>query len=128
MSLGESINTPENRNVTGGDACQNRATTGRYVPGMSGNPGGRPRDEQRIADLARSHGPAALERLVQLKDSKDERVALSACVALLDRGYGKPKQAQELTGPGGSALPFLKVTRVIVDPESRNDSSEGRAS
>ena len=34
---------------------RNRSASGQFTPGFSGNSGGRPRDEHRVADLARSH-------------------------------------------------------------------------
>lgn len=118
------MNTPESRAITGDDTCESRASTGRFVPGVSGNPGGRPKDEHRIAELARSHGPAALERLVQLKDSKDERVALSACVALLDRGYGKPAQAIAVSGHE-DAPRITQIRLVALEPLEAEGGAHG---
>jgi len=77
---------------------ENRAGTGQFKPGASGNPGGRPKDVHGIGDLARAHGPAALQKLVALMVHKDPRVSLAACQAVLDRGYGKPTQAIEHSG------------------------------
>jgi hypothetical protein len=37
----------------------------------------------------------AMERLGQLLDSEDERVAMVAANAILDRAYGKPKESKE---------------------------------
>lgn len=39
-----------------------------------------------IRELARQHGAQAIERLVDLMDSKTEAVAVRAAEALLDRG------------------------------------------
>ena len=83
----------ENRNNTNGEQPENREASGRFAPGASGNPGGRPKDEHGIAELARSHAPEAMERLVAVMRSKDERVSLQAAMAVLDRGFGRPKQA-----------------------------------
>src|SRR4051812_2305772 len=71
-------------------------TLGRPFPkGVSGNPGGRPRSLAEVEELARKRAPKAVRRLTQLMDSDDDRVALAACVALLDRGYGKPRSSDE---------------------------------
>jgi hypothetical protein len=51
--------------------------------------------------LAQEHGPTALARLVQLMKSKNERVAVSAAQAILDRAYGKPPQSLQLDGELG---------------------------
>ena len=42
---------------------------------QSGNPGGRPKDEHRVAELARSYTVEAIDTLVELMpDGKDERI------------------------------------------------------
>jgi hypothetical protein len=66
---------------------------GRFLRGFSGNPRGRPPVVAEIRELAREHAPAAFRRLLDLVQSRDERVALAAVTALLDRAYGRPVQA-----------------------------------
>ena len=69
-----------------------RLRSGQFAPGQSGNPGGRPKDEHRVAELARSYTLEAIDTLVELlRDGKDERVRGTAAQALLDRGWGKTK-------------------------------------
>ena len=69
-----------------------RAANGQFPKGQSGNPGGRPRDEQKVAELARSYTREAIDTLVDMmRNGKDERVRGTAATALLDRGWGKPK-------------------------------------
>ena len=71
---------------------ENRKPSGQFAPGQSGNPGGRPKDEHRVAELARSYTLEAIDTLVELmRDGKDERVRGTAAQALLDRGWGKAK-------------------------------------
>ena len=36
------------------DRTKSRSANGQFPKGQSGNPGGRPRDEQKVAELARS--------------------------------------------------------------------------
>lgn len=69
-----------------------------FVKGKSGNPSGRPKTDNEAKLLARKHGKRALKRLAELIDSEDERVSVSACQVLLDRGFGKPMQAVEHSG------------------------------
>lgn len=62
----------------------------RFVKGQSGNPGGRPKAALDVQELARAHTPDAINALVAALANPRERV--SAAVALLDRGWGKPTQ------------------------------------
>jgi hypothetical protein len=73
-----------------------------WKPGQSGNPGGRPKVVAEIRELARQHGYDAIRRLVDLMGSKNENVAVRACEALLDRGYGRPLQGLELNSVDAS--------------------------
>ena len=69
-----------------------RKENGQFQPGYSGNPGGRPKDEHKVAELARSYTVEAVETLVDLmRHSRDDRVRGTASQALLDRGWGKAK-------------------------------------
>jgi hypothetical protein len=72
-------------------AVMHKKVVGRpWPPGRSGNPGGRPRAALDIQALARQHTPEAIAALVAALANPRERV--SAAVALLDRGWGKPTQ------------------------------------
>ncbi|MBX9659068.1 MAG: hypothetical protein K2X00_10910 [Nitrospiraceae bacterium] len=64
-----------------------------FAKGVSGNPRGRPKKVRSIEDIAVENGEKAMRILAKLLDSDDEKVALAAANALLDRGVGKPKQA-----------------------------------
>ena len=69
------------------------AKDGRPFPkGQSGNPGGRPKIEREIVDLARSHSMEAIETLVRIMRSGKPAEALAASNAILDRAFGRPKQ------------------------------------
>jgi hypothetical protein len=43
-----------------------RKENGQFKRGFSGNPGGRPKDEYKVAELARSYTVEAVETLVDL--------------------------------------------------------------
>lgn len=61
-----------------------------WTKGQSGNPGGREKRDINIEKLAKSHAPEAIATLVKALDSP--RHCVAAACALLDRGYGRPKQ------------------------------------
>ena len=87
-----------------------RSPNGRFVPGQSGNPGGRPKDENRVGELARSYTLEAIETLVDLmRHGRDERVRGTAAQALLDRGWGKAKVEVMSNGEGG----YLELLRAV---------------
>lgn len=72
------------------------ASRGRpFEPGKSGNPKGRTPLSHDIKTLAKKKTKEAFEKIVELMESKDERVALAACKEVLDRAYGRVAQADE---------------------------------
>jgi hypothetical protein len=105
---------------------QNRTSSGQFAPGQSGNPGGRPKDEHRVAELARSYTLEAIDTLVELmRDGKDERVRGTAAQALLDRGWGKAK-VEVVTGAEGSYLDVLRVVNEQLQLKRSDDWPENR--
>ena len=69
-----------------------RNERGQFKLGHTGNAGGRPKDEHRVAELARTYTTEAIDTLVDLmRSARDERVRGTAAQALLDRGWGKAK-------------------------------------
>lgn len=82
--------TPQNTAGTG----KPREPDGRFKPGVSGNPGGRPKGLSRVAESARAKTDAMLDVLekVATDDKAPHSARVSAAVAILDRGWGKPSQ------------------------------------
>jgi len=94
-----------------------RSKSGQFAPGQSGNPGGRPKDEHRVGELARSYTLEAIETLVGLmRHGRDERVRGSAAQALLDRGWGKAKMEVVSNAEGG----YLELLRTVNERPKRN--------
>lgn len=71
-----------------------------FVKGLSGNPGGRPKALKGVEDAARSHTAGALAPLARICNDATAPPAaeVAAANALLDRGWGRPKQAAEANG------------------------------
>lgn len=50
-----------------------RKENGQFKQGFSGNPGGRPKDEHKVAELARSCTVEAVKTLVDLNEAQQRR-------------------------------------------------------
>lgn len=64
-----------------------------FQPGQSGNPGGRPKENNEVKALARAKSVLAMETLISIMESGEPKLALQAANAVLDRAYGKPPQS-----------------------------------
>jgi hypothetical protein len=78
-----------------------------WVPGVSGNPSGRPKDPTKA--LAKQYTEEALNRLVEIMRTGSERGAITAAQIIMERAYGKPTQPIS----GDEELPPLKLDGVI---------------
>ena len=70
----------------------NHTGRGCFKKGESGNPAGRPKLPTEIRECFRAKAPEALQVLTRCLQSVDDRIAMMAAQAILDRGYGKPTQ------------------------------------
>ena len=94
-----------------------RKENGQFKQGFSGNPGGRPKDEHKVAELARSYTLEAVETLVDLmRHSRDDRVRGTASQALLDRGWGKAK-VEVATSGGETYIEALQAAAEVIRAE-----------
>ncbi|MDE2105130.1 MAG: hypothetical protein KGL39_48325 [Patescibacteria group bacterium] len=66
-----------------------RTTHGRFAPGTSGNPGGRPKTVKDVVMLARQHTTVAIQTLVDVaQNGRSEIARVRAAEVLLDRAHG----------------------------------------
>ena len=103
-----------------------RTRDGKWISGASPNPGGRPRTDPEIRQALEAGSLAAAQRLVALTGSEDERVALAASVAVLDRTLGRPAQALEVAGrepDWGSFLPSFQAA-VLENLRAKHDDPD----
>lgn len=98
-------------------AESSRKSPGRpFAKGQSGNPGGRPRKTQQDVDLinaCKALTQDALDTLIEIMRNGQERNRITAAVAIIERGHGKPIQPSEVDLRGEMAG---RIEIVIVDP------------
>lgn len=90
-----------------------RSNAGKFQPGRSGNPGGRPKEHAEVKEMARAHTAAAIERLAFWLMSDEPKASIAAATALLDRAWGKATQA--ISGEDGKPIDInLNVVRAGI--------------
>lgn len=88
------------------------AARGGSRPGAGRKPGKPNKLTAEVKSLAAQYGPQAIDALVEIATGKGQPAAarVSAANALLDRGFGRPVQAMELTGKDGGPVQQTQVT------------------
>lgn len=94
--MSDNTNTPPE-----GQPRDGRDGAGRFLKGVSGNPGGakrRSEADRRVEELARNASESAFETVHALMSTAEqERTKLAAALAILERAHGKP--GERLTEP-----------------------------
>lgn len=97
-------------------AENSRKSAGRpFEPGKSGNPGGRPKKTQEDLDLiaaCKEKTREALETLLEVMRTGNEKNRITAAIAIIERGHGKPIQQTETQHSGNIDS---RIEWVIVD-------------
>ncbi len=102
-----------------------------WQPGQSGNPLGRPKTPEAVKKAYKEHSLEAMDRLVALMRSEDERIALEASRYITDRAFGRPteKIAGDEDGtpiivqqPSEAQMAALAAKVLGEDAEKTNDS------
>lgn len=94
------------------------AQVGGPRPGAGRKPGAVSKAKRELAEMAKEHAAMALGVLVSVaKAGESDAARVSAATAILDRGYGKPFQAMQITGDPDA--PIQAVHHHIIDPPKR---------
>lgn len=101
-----------------------------FVPGQSGNPGGRPKSAQNFGEQVRAFleqaHPDAKQLTAKLKSDVELRTRLDVLLlkmeqddpkTLLAYGFGKPIETHEVSGPDGEPIVILKHAHEISEAQ-----------
>lgn len=71
-----------------------------------------------LAEQARIYGPDLIKALYQIAMDEEAppNARVSAANSILDRAYGKPLNAMEVTGKDGGAIEHTVKARVVIVP------------
>ena len=87
---------------------------GRWVKGQSGNPGGRPKMPEDLKRAMQGLAENAIKVLREAMESDDLRARIMAASHVLDRGYGKPTQAVDLTAKTDTSGAHLEALKALM--------------
>ena len=98
----------------------NRDKSGQFQKGQSGNPLGRPKMPDEVRGKIRSACPEAVAVLIELLHDKKSLIRLEAAKTLLDRGYGKPVQMQDVQLDVSGSVDLDTQIRAILIERDKN--------
>lgn len=107
------------------DALENTETKparnekGHFLPGQTGNAGGRPKLPAEFTELAREHTVTALQTVISVLNDTGAKPSdrLKAAEIVLDRGWGKPLQASQIEVDAAVTNQSIVVTFANPDLE-----------
>jgi hypothetical protein len=80
-----------------------------FVKGVTGNPRGRPKENEDVKKAAREYTNESIERLAFWMRSDNAKASVSAADRLLDRAWGKP--SQDLNHSGEIVVAISEIVR-----------------
>lgn len=110
--------TTGNQKAAGNQKPAKKDERGGARKGAGRKPGVVSEAKRTFAEAAREHADEAMKIL--LKVARDETAApaarVSAANSIIDRAYGKPLNAVEVTGKDGGAIEHTVKARVVIVP------------
>jgi len=120
----ESLKTAPKARKTASDQGSNRGEKGKFAPGTSGNPGGRPLLPPELKEAAKAASHEALTVLITIMRNAEspEAARIRAAEIIMNRAYGTPPASVEMSGSvnGGfmfAALSNEELEKFISDAE-----------
>ena len=99
-----------------------------FKPGQSGNPGGRPKMPEEMRQILREAGPELARKLLQYTEHPNPKIAMWAITEALDRAYGKPTQAQDISfDVNNTADVYTQIRRVAMEQEDDRQRNSNTA-
>ena len=97
-----------------------------WKKGISPNPGGRTNRHPEVDALAREWGPEAVATMAELMrdTTATPSIRLAAATALLDRGFGRPKQTVDATVNINLAEEHLAALNALTDAAIQLSASD----
>ena len=95
-----------------------------WQPGQSGNPNGRPKMPPDVIKALELGSLAAAQRLVQLTQDADGRIALTAIDMLQNRLYGRPTQQADVNVTTTNVQ--QAHLQILVELQQRREAALGR--
>jgi len=94
----------------------NRDNAGRFLPGQSGNPSGRPKVAPELRAAAQEVSIEGLKVLTGImRDEKaPQNARINAVQAIWDRGFGKPDQQHRVSGQINFAHLLAEYSQLLV--------------
>ena len=73
------------------------------------NPGGRPKKIAELTEICQKNMPAAINVFLEIINNRDAKDSdrLQAATKILEYGFGRPMQRQELSGVDGESLKII---------------------
>jgi len=100
--------------------AENRNASGQFLPGQSGNPGGRPKVAPELRAAAQEVSIEGLKVLTGImRDEKaPQNARITAVQAIWDRGFGKPDQQHRVSGQINFAHLLAEYSQLLALEEA----------